>query len=247
VDPTSSEVVDCIDAVDWSSFTIAAPGPGADAHDVTIPADAVSRLPAAVQARATVGVLIVTCPGDLSVASPPPGVRATGTLPFTCKDAATGRVLADDEYQVGVKRIFVRTTDRNANPVIAGVVWDGKDWPDGVSQSVQACATGGNDLGKCGSSLVHSVGANAAPGSTETGVDSFGQAYDEQVIVDYYATEGIFDDAVRTAVSPVTKWVGRSQSANRVVTMWMVLRDDRGGVDWVSRTVNVGPVVPGTD
>ena len=239
VDPTSSEVVDCVDSVDWSSFTIAA---GADTHDVAIPADAISRLPVDVQARATVGVLVVTCPGALSVAPSPPGVAATGALPFTCKDAASGRVLAADEYQVGVKRIFVRATDRNANPVLSGIAWDGKAWADGADQPVQACDVNGNDLGDCASSLVHQVGASAAAGSAETGVDSFGQAYTEQVIVDYYATEGILDDGVRTAASPVTKWAARRQSAGSTVTMWMVLRDDRGGVDWATRTVDVGAV-----
>jgi hypothetical protein len=169
-DPPSSEVVDCIDGVDWSSFTVA---PGADSHDVLVPADALSRLPAAVQPRATLGVLVVTCPGDLSVVPSPPGVRATGALPFVCKDAASGRVLANDEYQVGVKRIFVRATDRNANPVISGVVWDGKPWDDGAAQQAQACDTSGNVLGQCGSGLTHQVGANAASGSAESGVDSY--------------------------------------------------------------------------
>ena len=87
--------------------------------------------------------------------------------------------------------------------------------------------------------MVHPVSANAAPGSAESGVDSFGVHFDEQVIVEYYATEGSFADSVRIASDPETKWAAREESAGRTVTMWMVLRDDRGGVDWASRTVTV--------
>jgi hypothetical protein len=89
--------------------------------------------------------------------------------------------------------------------------------------------------------VLHHVGATVAAGSAETGVDSFGQRFDEQVLVDYYATEGSFSDGARIAGDPVTEWTARSQSAGRAVTMWMVVRDDRGGVDWTTRTVNVDP------
>ena len=235
VDPDSSEVVDCIDNADWTSFTIATDAP---THAVSSPADAIDRLASAARARATVGVITVVCPGDLSLPSPLPRIQATGSLPFVCRDHATGRVLATDEYAAGVKRIFVRATDRNANPVIASVTWDGQGWSDTTTQHAAACATGGNSLSSC-DSTVHHVAANAASGGAESGVDSFGASFDEQVIVEYYATEGIFGDGVRIAGDPAAKWTARQESAGRAVTMWMVLRDDRGGVSWTSRAVQV--------
>jgi hypothetical protein len=81
----------------------------------------------------------------------------------------------------------------------------------------------------------------AAQGAAEGGVDSFGVRFDEQLVVQYYSTEGTFGDGVRIASDPVTKWSARQQSAGKTVTMWMVLRDDRGGVDWATRTVIVAP------
>ena len=134
VDPASSGVADCIDGADWAGFAIAADAP---THAVPIPADAIDRLPSSARARATVGVITVVCPGDLSVVTPPPSIEATGTLPFVCRDHVTGRVLGQDEYVAGVKRIFVRVTDRNANPAIAGVTWDDADWPDGSPRATR--------------------------------------------------------------------------------------------------------------
>jgi hypothetical protein len=236
VDPGSSDVVTCIDGLDWSTFTIA---PDTPDFAVTIPVDAIDRMPEDARARASVGVVTVVCPGDLTVASPPTTIAATGALPFACKDPATGRALAIDEYVAGVKRIIVRATDRNANPAIASVTWDGDDWPSAVVQSARACSATGNDASKCDASLRHPVAAIAAPGSAESGVDSFGLPFTEQVVVQYYATEGIFDDEVRIASDPATKWTARRQSAGSMVSMWMVVRDDRGGVDWAARTITV--------
>jgi hypothetical protein len=141
----------------------------------------------------------------------------------------------------GIKRIFVRASDRNANPAIASVTWDDADWPSAVTQSARACAVTGNDASKCDASLRHAVAALPAAGSAESGVDSFGASFTEQVVVQYYATEGIFDDDVRIASDPATKWTARHQSAGSTVSMWMIVRDDRGGVDWAARTVTVAP------
>jgi hypothetical protein len=238
VDPGSPDVVTCIDGLDWSTFTIA---PDTPDFTVTIPLDAIDRMAPAARDRASVGVVTVICPGDLAVVSPPRTIGATGALPFVCSDPATGRVLAIDEYVAGVKRITVRATDRNANPAIASVEWDGADWPSAVTQSARACSETGNDASKCDASLRHAVAAIPAPGSAESGVDSFGAPFTEQVIVQYYATEGIFDDDVRIASNPATKWTARHQSAGSTVSLWMVVRDDRGGVDWAARTVTVAP------
>lgn len=235
VDPSSSEVTDCIDAADWPTFTIA---PDMPSHAVTIPDDAITRMPAAAQARAAVGVVVVACPGDLSIVSPPTTIHGTGALPFLCRDHASGRILADDEYEAGVKHIFVRATDQNANPSVGGVSWDGQAWPEGTTQTAKPCNTSDDSLNDC-DGVLHHVAATPASGSDESGVDSFGQHFHEQVIVQYYATEGSFSDGVRIGANPETKWSARKQSAGSAVTMWMVVRDDRGGVDWAVRTVNV--------
>ncbi len=206
---------------------------------MTIPSDAIARLPSAARPRATVGVVTVVCPGSLSVTSPPKSVQATGALPFRCSDRVTGRVLGPDEYVAGVKRIFVRESDRNANPAIARVTWDDESWADATAQAATPCPAGGNSTSDCDDSLLHRVAAVASAGSVERGVDSFGVPFEEQVVVEYYATEGIFSDDVRIASDPVTKWVARKESAGSSVAMWMVLRDDRGGVDWTTRSVKV--------
>lgn len=237
VDPRAATALGCIDALDWSTFSVSN---DRTSFDLTVPDDAVTAVPLPGRPQATVGAVVVACPGSLSVATPDRSVAASGVLPFECRDE-NGRLLGTDAYVVGYKRIFARDTDKNANPVIAQVTWDGADWPVDVVQEVQACNTDGHHFKDCDGALRHRVAPVVPASSFEAGVDSFGTSFHEQVVVEYYATEGIFENDVRIANDPETGFVGRSAAIGQTVTMWLVVHDDRGGVDWAERTVRVVP------
>ena len=212
---------------------IAAQGDGLDTFTYTVPDDALDSLPAAARAGAFVGVLNVACPGTLTLEAGP------GDLPFRCADSNTGRVLGLDEYVVGLKRIFVRSEDRNQNPSIARVTFDGADWPESETKQVTACDRDDNDYTACSASSKHQVGAYVADGSVESGKDQFGTSFSEQVVVEYYSTEGTFESQDRIAADPHTGWVARRKASGTDVILWFVVHDDRGGVVWTQRTVHV--------
>src|SRR5262249_38686242 len=149
--------------------------------------------------------------------------------------------LGTDEYVVGVKRVFVRATDRNENPTIVKVTWDGADWPETEVKTASSCATNGHKFDDCAASLRHVVAAIVSPASVESGVDSFGTPFQEQVVIEHYATEGIFEHDVRVSTDAATGWVARSAAAGLTVTLWFVAHDSRGGVAWTERQVQVTP------
>jgi hypothetical protein len=198
--------------------------------DFTLPSDVIARLPAEGAARASVGAVVAACPGELSLQS--------GAIPFRCIDAS-GRTLGTDEYVIGVKRVLAREADRNENPEVTGVSWDGAEWLAADVKEVVACGETGNDFDACSSSEQHTVSVALPTASVESGVDSFGTPFEEQVVLQYYATEGIFEHEVRLASDTTNRWTARQESAGRTVTMWFVLRDDRGGVTWETRRVHV--------
>jgi hypothetical protein len=198
--------------------------------DFALPSDVITRLPAEGAARASVGAVVAACPGELTLQS--------GAIPFRCVDAS-GRALGTDEYVIGVKRVFAREADRNDNPVVSGVTWDGAEWLAADVKEVVACGETGNDFDACSSSEQHAISVTLPAASVESGVDSFGTPFEEQVVLQYYATEGIFEHDVRLASDTTNRWTARQESAGRTVTMWFVLRDDRGGVAWETRTVHV--------
>lgn len=238
VNPSASTVEGCLAKINADSAAtgvspIAAQGPGLDTFSYTVPSDALDALPAAARPSAVIGILNVACPGDLSLE---PGAA---DLPFRCTDSSTGRVLGGDEYIVGLKRISVRSSDRNQNPSIAKITFDGADWPEDEVKTVTACDTDGNVYSKCSASSKHQLAAVITPDSAESGTTEFGASFNEQVVVEYYATEGVFENAVKLAESPETGWAARGNASGEELRIWFVVHDDRGGAAWGARGLRV--------
>jgi len=238
VNPSASTVEGCFekiatDAAANGESPIAAQGMGMDSFSVTIPDDARSSLPAAARSSALVGVLSVACPGDLTFDA------AAQTVPFHCIDASTGHELGIDEYVIGLKRISVRDSDRNQNPSLESITFDGEVWPENEVKTVTACDTDGNDYGKCGGGSKHQLAGRVSADSVESGTAEDGVAFTEQVIIEYYATAGIFEHEVKISADPETGWAARKADSGNDVTLWFVVHDDRGGQSWTERTVHV--------
>ncbi|MEO8902080.1 MAG: hypothetical protein ABI488_09440 [Polyangiaceae bacterium] len=238
VNPSASTVDGCLqkiamDAATSGASPIVAQGDGMDTFSYTIPHDALSSLPPAARPSALVGVLSVACPGELTFDA------AASDAPFHCADADTHRELAPDEYVIGLKRISVRATDRNQNPSIEGVVFDGKDWPEGLVPTVSACDTHNNDYDKCPDATKHQVAVQVSADSVESDTSEFGVPFSEQVIIEYYSTEGTFEHEIKIAADPQTGWAARKAASGQDLSMWFVVHDDRGGQTWTSRVVHV--------
>jgi len=238
VNPEASTVEGCLnkiasDAELSGGSGILAQGPALGHFSYTVPADTLDSLPDAAKASAMIGIVSIACPGDLSFE------QASNTLPFSCKEVGTGRVFGLDEYIVGLKRIQVRSTDRNQNPQIERVTFDGQDWPEAEVKQVIACDTDGNDYKKCAENSKHRIAARPSTTSIESGRTQFGVDFNEQVIIEYYATEGVFEYEIKIAEDPETGWAARKAAAGKDLTLWMVVHDDRGGATWTERHVHV--------
>lgn len=201
--------------------------------DLPVPPDALESIPESARASAALGVLNVACPGTLELGGSKQG------LPFRCSDPNDGRELNLDEQVVGMKRLFVRERDRNENPVIERVTFQGRDWPEDEIPEVEACEKDGNRYDDCSESLARSMAAIPRAGDFEAGTDEFGRDFQEQIVVQYYATEGSFENEVRIGEAPETSWVARKRASGGDVRFWFVVRDDRGGVSWTTRQVHV--------
>lgn len=238
VNPTASTVEGCLakiaeDSAATGASPILAQGPGLSSLSYTVPANTLDSLPEAARQSALVGILSIACPGDLSFE------QQSNELPFACKETGTGRVLALDEYVVGLKRIQVRSADRNQNPQIEQVLFDGQEWPEDEVKEVLACNTDGNDYTVCDSKTQHQIAARPTAASVESGRTEFGVDFTEQVIIEYYATEGVFENEIKIADEPATGWAARKSASGKDLTLWMVVHDDRGGATWAERHVHV--------
>lgn len=238
--PSDSSVTGCLDTlkarVASGQPVNLTTGSAMTQFSVIVPSDLLTR-PSAVPGRALLGVIAVACPGTLE-----PGVLPTTSdgdpLPIVCRDG-NGERFSPFDFVVGMKRVFVRETDRNENPGIGEILWDGQPWPDTLVPTVDACGKQTNDASECSSGFRHDIRVDATPASFEAGTDENGSSFEEQLVVQYYATDGTFADDVRIAKSPETEWVARRDDSGKDVRFWFVVRDDRGGVTWAERTVTV--------
>ncbi|MEO7097712.1 MAG: hypothetical protein ABI175_30905 [Polyangiales bacterium] len=197
---------------------------------VTVPNDLLTRLPVGARPNAMIGVIAVACPGTLTL-------TPSGGLPYTCTDAG-GRVLGLHDAITGMKRVFIRSKDRNENPTIARVTFDGADWPETETKTIGACEFASFDLNDCDGEK-HIIGAFGPANVIESGTDEYGNVFTEQVVAQYYSTAGLFENGTRISAKPETAFGGRSDDHGKTITLWLVLRDDRGGVSWVTRTIAV--------
>jgi hypothetical protein len=211
--PRSGSALDCLRSADLGAITPV----DAPLVSLEVPDDAGPFL----------GVVVVACPGTLTL-------HALDGLPVTCTGEG-GRVLSYGELEVGVKRIFVGDPALNHNPDIQGVTLDGTPWEEGEPLRAR-CKTEREGVCDAYASLRVTVEAD---GASERGVDAQGVAFREQAVVQLYATGGTFDDDVRLASDATTRWRPRPEDAGSTVRFWFVVRDDRGGVSWVTRQLDV--------
>jgi len=238
--PASSSVEGCLAEIAETtlatgSLPLLANGVGQDTVELTISPTAIDELPEAARPNALTGVLSVACPGTLDLGS---SGATGGILPFRCTDES-GVELGLHDNIVGIKRVFVRNIDRNQNPVIDGITFDGEPWAADDVKEVDGCLTDDFTFDDCDGDGDHDIAARVNPGSFEAGIDEFGRDFAEELVVQHYATEGIFEYEVRIAEEPETKWVARASAAGQELTLWFVVRDDRGGVAVETRRARV--------
>ncbi len=236
VNPAESSLAGCLSKLNESADAtngVFAIGEGVAAPSLVIPVDVLSSLPPQARTGASVGVVSVACPGDLMIGAGP------GGLPFSCQEAGTGRDMALDEFIAGIKRIPVRETDRNQNPEIANITFDGVDWPADEVKEVGFCDRDDFKYDSCPATEKHQLAAVLTPESFESGKNEFGNDFDEQLVVQYYATEGIFENEVKVGKESKNGWVARKSASGQTLTLWFVARDNRGGVSWEEREITV--------
>ena len=228
--PESSTTDDCLAALDDALTPF---DPDDDRLSVTVPPDVLDEVPEEQRPSALIGVVVVACPGELRAGD-------TARVPIRCLDDR-GKALPIDAIEVGVKRILLREHDRNRNPRIERITWDDRTWDADEVPRAKLCAKDTFTFDDCSESLQHRIRVHTD--ARESGRDEAGGEFEEQLIVQFYATHGLFRDDVRIAGDASNRWVAQGPTGRDggTATLWFVARDDRGGVSWTTRQVELAP------
>lgn len=226
--PKSSTVPGCLEAMDGPLVRF---DPSVDELSLRVPEDVLDGIPDAQRPSALIGVVVMACPGELQEGT-------TLNVPTRCLDA-DGRELPIDALEVGIKRVMLRQRDRNDNPRIEAITWDGEPWPEDETRRAKLCEADSYAIDDCAAALQHQIYVQIDAG--EHGRDELGGSFSEQVIVQAYSTHGVFRDPVRIGQDADNRWVAQHRPGDdpALATLWFVARDDRGGVSWTSRHVEL--------
>jgi hypothetical protein len=218
--------------------------PSGPTFSVTLPADIVETHPPSPGVNEKYGLAIVfniACAGHVELIEIDPNDLTRQQVPFGCFDA-TGKRLGPEEYVIGFSRIYAYDTLRNANPVIESVTFEGKPVDLATGITVDRCTVAKADRGTACPKL--SLEVSVPTSSQEPRVVGTKQA-NEQIWASYYSDIGDLDGDARLLydvdsgrvtdnamefLAPATGGSG---------TIFIVVRDDRGGVDWVDVPVSV--------
>lgn len=217
--PGSGEIPEC--AARLGPFSeLAVPPGGEPEFVVTVPDDA---LPEGAQ-TGSVGVVFAVCAGTFSVDARPEGA------PVGCV-GLDGRIALRDGFMWGEKRVTILRGARNANPAVDKVFIDGHRWDEGFDVALDPCA--GTRVGDCPIERRHSVDVTVPPGTAEA---YLGRT--EDLVTFFYVSHGALgDDVVRATDGDFANlYAPVGTDATRPIDVWVVVRDDRGGVGWAHRT-----------
>jgi hypothetical protein len=216
----SSAALDCLRAMNLNSLHVQSE----PRYTLTMPALAESA-----ERDTAQGVAVIACPGHITAGD-------TEGIPVVC--TVDGKPLPIGDFELGVKRIFYEQSSPNHNPQVVALRMDGEDWPSDETKQVKACDRNTDDVEKCSAMLRHTLSVEV-DGEGEAFVDAQGADTREQTVVQFYATGGTLEFAVRTPSTAQTRFVARAEDVGRTLTIYIVVRDSRGGVSFETRRVEV--------
>jgi hypothetical protein len=183
-------------------------------------------------------VFFAVCAGQLGLSTSAAG------LPLGCFDASHNQLGAED-FVAGYSSVYVYESIVNQNPVVSGLVFDGARSGQGPVPHVPRCTE--NDPDNCAARDLKPIIDRA---SAEVDIDATGpngEAYLEQLWVQYYATSGGFTSASKLVNDATQGWNDDHGTSWRIATVagpariWAVVHDNRGGVAWTEADVIVDP------
>lgn len=224
------------------------PGPSLS---FALPYDIV-KLHAPAVGTAPYGIAIVfnmACAGHPELLPVDPSNLSLNALPIGCFDK-NHNALGADSYVVGYATVYAYDTITNQNPVIAHVLYQGKDLDGGFIGDSNPEEDAGADA-KAGVVIPHCASSSPCTGVTfDVDVPPSSQERDpldhpngrplgEQIWVDYYSTTGSLSDDARLLYDPTigpvvtgTSIKFQAPASPTHGTLWAVVHDNRGGVAW---------------
>jgi hypothetical protein len=186
-------------------------------------------------------VFAIACAGELQHIPLPEG-GPPDAVPFGCF-GANGAKLGPDDFVFAFASIFSFAELRNEHPVLDGLRVDGelRDFAQGFN--LPRC--GKKDRDDCKPVELDVVVESKNQQRDPLNLTAQGSSLGEQLYVQYFTTGGTFEFASVVVYDPRQGRLSNSENEYRApkapgqYDLWMVLRDNRGGVSWERTSIDV--------
>lgn len=207
----------------------------------TMPADAITSKVPTPGASAPYGLAIlfnVACTGRVKIEAPSDNPQ---DIPIGCYDDA-GNKLGPDEFVIGFTRVYAYADITNSNPELIGVTFEGQPvGPDGIV--VDRCLK--EQFKDCDEKKIGVIVPDDVAEVNPLSKDDNGNPQREQIWVAHYSTIGRFGSEIRLINDPSEGRVPEPDNKFRIPRevgtglVWLILRDNRGGVSWRELKITV--------
>ncbi len=205
---------------------------------VTMPPDVISRHTGP-RGNAPYGLAVVflmACAGHVE-AIPPPAGQGPEAIPFGCFDDQH-RALGPNDWVFSYSSIFSYTNQQNTDPIIDHLTLRGVPIDPAAGITLDHCTQ--SKIDDCPTTPLDIVVPDSSWELNPANLDVDGNVLHEQIWVDYLLTGGkvkndvitLFDS--RTGRLPSTVDDLYAPQAAGDYSLWAVVRDDRGGVTWLT-------------
>jgi hypothetical protein len=177
-------------------------------------------------------VFSIACAGHVQYRPPAPG-GSPDAIPFACLDDS-GRRLGADDFVFAYSLVYSFADRTNSNPIIESVSFGGVPVDPDVGISVAHCTK--SKIDDCPPTALDVTVPSASVEPDPGDLDRDGAVLSEQIYVNYYVTGGkVANDAVilfdpREGRLKKTGNDFRPPLAPGEQRLWVVLRDNRGGL-----------------
>jgi hypothetical protein len=235
--------------------------PSGTSYRFKMPADAVTSHTNTPGTRVPFGLTFifnVACAGHLELLPIDPGNINPQAVPIGCFDAAHSQLGADD-YVFGFTRVYAyppadptqamsdTNPVTNSNPVIDHVDFQGNPLDLSAGIVTPRCTADKRD--DCPKLKLGPVVPESSQETNPEDVDPNGNELYEEIWVDYYSTLGQFTSDARLLYDSNTKGsIGSPNDTDDEFvppndpgegTIWMIVRDNRGGASWATVPVHI--------
>ncbi len=142
----------------------------------------------------------------------------------------------------------------HANPKLVGITMEGVDWPQGLVPTLAPVKE--DDTVTAGPPDSDKRGVELIPKLSEDSIEVLYKSKEpgladptERIVFSWLSTAGRFSYGRSSDKAPDTRFRAAPLADNPdgEVRIWVVVRDGRGGVDWLERKVKVGTPLVGDD